>query len=519
MRADDACGLFRPDAALDPEVPYNPPMSWPKLRFYGVVVVPAGVLMALEIVSSRLLAPTFGNSISVWGSIISVFLAAMSVGYFWGGRLADDDPSLARLGSVLLTAACFQALLLLFGEPVVTGIGDVLGSGALGTLAAASVVFAPPTIPLAMVAPFVIRIAALDLKELGSTAGQLYALSTAGSLAGTLGATFVLIPSLALRPIFSLLLAATTLSALVLLATNLPKERLRAVLGVSLLLLSVVPEKLLHDADDNLVAKRLTPYQTLSVIKNDQILYLYSDRQLHGSLNLETGRPHIRYPKEVPAAYLFQPDIRKVALIGVGSGSVGHYLHQADPELVIDQVDVDGAVMELAVEYFEIQENEHSRLHVEDGRRFLKERADQRWDFIYLDTYIGHTIPFHLSTVEFFQLIRGRLEIGGVLGLNFAGSLHSPFGKSMLKTLSRVFPFLYVFRVPGGNHLFIATAQGPRLGREELAARAEALDARFQFEVSVAEIAGDFREEQLDLDEVQVFEDHFAPVNHLRRFD
>src|SRR5215475_2758101 len=88
---------------------------FPRLRFYWVVAVCGGVLMALEILSSRVLAPHYGNSVYVWGSIISVFLAALSAGYLWGGQLADRQPSMAALGRMIVLAAAFEAVLLLFG--------------------------------------------------------------------------------------------------------------------------------------------------------------------------------------------------------------------------------------------------------------------------------------------------------------------------------------------------------------------------------------------------------------------
>src|SRR5437763_7381193 len=99
-----------------PPLPYTPSSMFSRSRFYWVVAVCGGVLMALDILSSRVLAPFYGNSVYVWGSIISVFLAALSLGYLWGGRLADRQPSMTALGRMLARAAACQALLLLFGS-------------------------------------------------------------------------------------------------------------------------------------------------------------------------------------------------------------------------------------------------------------------------------------------------------------------------------------------------------------------------------------------------------------------
>src|SRR3954447_16526253 len=115
-------------------IPCHTPRSMSaRLRFYWVVAVSGAVLMALEILSSRVLAPHFGNSVYVWGSIISVFLAALSLGYLWGGRLADRDPSMAALGRLIVLAAVFQAVLLLAGSRLTTWLGAITGGTPAGT--------------------------------------------------------------------------------------------------------------------------------------------------------------------------------------------------------------------------------------------------------------------------------------------------------------------------------------------------------------------------------------------------
>ncbi|MGB5752835.1 MAG: fused MFS/spermidine synthase, partial [Thermoanaerobaculia bacterium] len=204
------------------------------LRFYVVVSVTGAVIMALEILSSRILAPEFGNSVFVWGSIISVFLAALSVGYYLGGRLADRNPDIAALARLISLAALFQAGLIVFGGQVTSAIGAWTHGSAAGTLIATTVLFGPPSILLATVSPFVVRLAARDLSEVGNTAGRLYAVSTAGSLVGTLICTFVLIPHLEVHQILSLLLLATALAAILGLVEVSGRQRLH--IGVAGLL-------------------------------------------------------------------------------------------------------------------------------------------------------------------------------------------------------------------------------------------------------------------------------------------
>ncbi len=150
--------------------------------------------MALEIISSRVLAPHFGNSVYVWGSIISVFLAALSVGYFWGGRLADRQPRLALLGRLLAITAAFLVLLLSVGTRLAGAVAEATGYSPAGTLVATTLLFGPPSVLLATVSPFAIRLATRDLAYLGDPAGGLFAVPTAGSLFAALACTFLLSP-------------------------------------------------------------------------------------------------------------------------------------------------------------------------------------------------------------------------------------------------------------------------------------------------------------------------------------
>ena len=170
-------------------------LSWSQGIGLKLLVVSAGaVLMGLEIAGSRVLAPHFGNSVFVWGSLISVFLIALSLGYFFGGRIADRHPS-----RVLLSAICVLVSLWIFavaivaralcGGLVVAGLGEQSGP-----LVASMILFLPPSVGMGMVSPFAIRLATESVSSVGKISGTLYALSTTGSIAGTLLTTFVLIP-------------------------------------------------------------------------------------------------------------------------------------------------------------------------------------------------------------------------------------------------------------------------------------------------------------------------------------
>lgn len=486
-----------------------------RLRFYTVVTLPAAVLMALEMVSSRLLAPHFGNSVYVWGSIIGVFLATMSAGYWLGGRLADRRPDLVTLGGLLLASGAFQAAVLLFGRPATAALGDLTGGTPSGVLLATALLFGPPTVFLAMVSPFAVKIATADLGELGGTAGHLYALSTAGSLAGTLGATFFLIPRMALEPILSSLLAGTVVAALLSIGPAWRRERLLLGFGAALLALVFVPQDLFRQTDVRVVAERLSPYQTLRVVEAGDLRYLYSDGALHAIVDHRDGSNEMVYARVAAAGLLLQPDTRRVAVLGMGGGNVGRHLATIVPGLEIDYVDVDPAVPEIAEQHLAFRPGANHRTHVADARRFLVDRPDERWDYVYIDTYIGHSIPFHLSTVEFFAEVKRHLAPGGVVGVNIIGDLGDPLPRSLLRGLGTTFRHAYVFRVPGGNHLFLATDAGERQDLEDFVGTASGLDWGEGVELGPVELARLFRPTDLDVSDALLLTDRYAPVNDL----
>jgi predicted membrane-bound spermidine synthase len=166
-----------------------------------IAFVSGAVLMGLEIVGSRILAPTFGNSIFVWGSLISVFLAALSAGYYAGGLIADRRPDAFLLRPILLVAGG-AVLLLPVLYPAVNGVlfDHHLGPR-LGPLLASTLLFPVPAAALGTVPPYLVRLRVEQVSRAGRAAGTVYALSTAGSIAGTLLTAFVLIPSMGLRAI------------------------------------------------------------------------------------------------------------------------------------------------------------------------------------------------------------------------------------------------------------------------------------------------------------------------------
>lgn len=502
-------------------------MLW-RLRFYWVVGACGGVLMALEILSSRILAPYFGNSVYVWGSIISVFLGALSLGYLWGGRLADRHPSLAALARLLALAAACQEALLLAGSRSAAALAGWTGASPAGTLLAAAVLFGPASVLLATVSPYAVRLAARDLGRLGDTAGRLYALSTLGSLGGTLVATFLLIPFFELRHVLALLTAATAATALAAAAGGdagarrpEPSESPAKSLAPALLALLVLAAALAAFRPDSgsgpeLLYQRTTPYQTLVVKERAGVRYLESDRVQQAAVQLADGEPAMRYPRFAAASLLLNPRPRRLLALGMGGGSVGSYLQRRLPELGVDYVDIDPAVPELAQRFLLLRPGPRTTITVADGRRFLAGAGGRSWDVVYCDTYIGRSVPFHLTTIEFLDEVKRHLAAGGSFGLNLAAGLADPFSKAMYRTVVERFNTVYLFKVGGASNVLVLATDAPVLPRPQLLARARELDRVLPgFDPSFTSLAHSRIAVGLEAVDVPLLRDDFAPVDRL----
>ncbi len=199
----------------------------------------------------------------------------------------------------------------------------------------------------------------------------------------------------------------------------------------------------------------------------------------------------------------------------MGAGTSGRYLRRARPELTADYVDIDAAIPEIAERFFFFEPGPLERAHVGDARRFLT-ATDRRWDYIYSDTYIGLAVPFHLTTAEFFDLARRRLNPGGVLGINLAASMDAPFVRAIFRTVADRFGDALAFAVRGTNNILVlASTRATLMPRDQMIERGRELDRRWSFDPPLASLAASRLEVSLEADESLVLTDAYAPANHL----
>ena len=491
-----------------------------------VVFISGAVLMALEIVGSRVLAPYFGSSIFVWGSLISVVMTALSIGYYWGGWLSAREPSYAKL-LLLLVIPGVVIFFLPFVYPAINEWIAIMDLGVrLSPLVASSALFLLPGIFIGTISPYVIRLAATQLNTVGSTAGTLYAVSTCGSIAGTLLTAFYLIPVLGVSNIIHALgITLVCLSLVVVPLIRLKRVSVtRAVAAVSVLFgwinLGWTPiawAKTLMQKD--------TFYHRIRIEEDDEARYMYFDRTLQSAMTLKDPTAlRLIYSRYTSLGFTFRADAKKMLLIGLGGGSIPKKLNKEFPNMEIDAVELDPEVIKLAKDHFNIKEGKQLRLHAQDGRLFLT-RTQTQYDIIMLDAYFTDAMPFHLATKQFFELPQKKLTPNGIVVANLISAVTGPSGKiarAFARTLRQVYPQTYIFasRRPDNvsletiqNVIVIATRDKQRIDIKEIVKRASALDKGL-FPDPVQDIAVAYFDRQLPED-VPILTDDYAPTDNL----
>jgi spermidine synthase len=491
-----------------------------------VVVFGAGaVLMGLEIVGSRVLAPYFGSSVYVWGSLISIFLAALSAGYYLGGRAADRWPRPGALAAALGMAGVLILLLPVVSRPILEAFAAWDLGPRASPLLASVVLFVLPSLLLGTTSPFAVKLAATDLATVGNTAGLLYAISTAGSIAGTLLTAFVLIPAMGVRAILYTLGGSLVVFAAVLAAHAARVARpvtvaaLALVVGAAGAQARTVPGRVLFQKD--------SLYHRILVHEEGEWRYLRFDRSLQGGMWLRdpTVSP-LRYTDYVHLAWLFQPSLRRVLVVGLGAGSVPKRFLRDYPAVQVDSVELDPAVVEVAREYFAVREGPRHRVIVQDGRQYIR-RTPDAYDLIVMDAYFAEGIPFHLVTREFLRQTRARLAPGGVVAANVVGALGGPNSalfRAIYRTYAAEFAGLYVFAVgfAAGREeettrtILLFATDTPGLTAPALAARLDSLLRRRAIsELVTRSVLRDFYDRPVRTADVPVLTDDYAPVDIL----
>lgn len=483
-----------------------------------IVFLSGAVVMVLELVAARIFAPFLGTSLIVWSSLIAIILGALSLGYYLGGRLADKKANYKTLASFFLFASILVLLTILINTELLTFLNDLRLPLQWTAILATVLLFGPLSVLLGMVSPYALRLRLDDLAHSGRTAGNLYAISTLGSIVGTLAAGFYLIPFLGNFRLSLLLVFLLFFLALLAASYNLKFKAIHLVYFFLLLflmaaLLSVVDkvwrlDNLVLDVDSSY--NRIIIYDTQDADGRAIRRWQTDKHAVQSAMFLDDPVALVHdYTKAYAAAEQVLPKIDSALMIGGAAYSYPKYFLANQPQAEMTVVEIDPTATQVAKDYFFLEED--PRLHIvhEDARYFLQQNQ-QRFDVIYMDAFLSAiSIPYQLTTLETVQRFYDSLDEDGLLLTNLISGIEGEKGlflQAEYQTYKMIFPQVYLLQIDGSrggdvvqNLLLIASKS------------AEALDLNNEI---FSEFLGLLWEKEIDSSQVEILTDDHAPVDY-----
>lgn len=416
---------------------------------YFIVFSASACGLIIEIVASRILAPTIGVSLFTWTSIIGVVLAGISVGNYVGGVIADRFPSPTTLGLILMAAGLTSISAL----PLVDVVANLYNALPIvpRIVLITSTLFLLPSVILGMVTPVVIKLRLRDLSQTGNVVGKIYAVSTAGSIFGVFITGFVLIQWIGTRPI--LLGVAVFLALMAICCGGLWRLRIR---GAALLLafggvaaLGVGGGYLQSECqrESNYfcikIREREIQGRTVRTLTLDQLVHSYVD--LNDPAFLVYSYEKILADISVSIAHR-NPRLN-VLFIGGGGYTLPRFLENAYPQSRLDVIEIDPEVTRVAHEYLALPLDTAIITHNEDARMTIPRLQSASYDMVVGDAFNDVSVPYHLTTLEFNEQVKRLLTDEGVYAVNVVDKLNSGgFLRAFVNTLRATFPYVYVLR-------------------------------------------------------------------------
>ena len=424
-----------------------------RFLFYLIMtaIVCGALVMVIEVLGSRVIGPFFGVSLFVWTSLITVTLISLALGYGIGGIVADRYSSADYMYGFIFVSGLL-VLLIPWMAPAVIKLSQPLGLR-LGTLVSTLLLFGPSLFLMGFVSPYLIKIATSELRNLGRMVGGFYALSTFGSVIGTVLTGFLLIAHFGVTRIFDI-----TGSLLIVLAIGYFVFFRKRWLYAAALLIPVlslwdsgqqehISELTSSGTQVTRVAQRESFYGSVKVLDyefaENKTREMIIDGLVQGGINRNTGLsiyPYIYFLQFIPRA--LYPEGKSCLVVGLGAGLVPAWFDQQGVDTYA--VDIDPAVVELAGSYFDYSST--NKVLIQDARYYLY-TTGEAYDYLILDVFNGDTTPGYLLSLEAVQLVSKRLTQRGVLGLNLVGSLSRDtlMAASVVKTLQTVFDQVEVY--------------------------------------------------------------------------
>ena len=423
-----------------------------------LVFLCGAVVMMVELVGSRLLAPDFGNSIYVWTGLIGVILFSLSLGYLVGGVVADKKSGKKTLSYLLLLAGIFLLLtpsIYYLSLKMISNLGvGIIG----GSLLVSLMVFLIPNLLLGAVLPVVAKIYIRDFSKLGLKVGLLYTLSTLGSIAGVFLSGYYLIPTFGTRFLLLGLGSILITFSLIVYIGGYIKVFVSLFLIVFLVMAPDIK------IDNNIIAKAESNYNSLQVLDGYSggklHRYLKANNTIQSSICVDCAEGSLdSVYKNYQINFCYKPDIKRVLVIGGGGYSMVMDMLERYEIEDLDVVEIDPEMTRLAEKYFQLDRSD-KRLNIyhEDGRVFLNDYKGDKYDLILVNAFMNsYSVPFQLTTLEAVNRIDAVLNDDGLVWVNLISDLDtkSSFLASEYSTYTQVFGQVEIFPQNPDNPSFL----------------------------------------------------------------
>lgn len=409
-----------------------------------VVFVNGALIMVIELVGARILTPYVGSSSYVWTAVIGTMMAALSLGYAYGGRYADTTTSVHALAKILFACAIGLSIGLLLQGPVLGSLGSI-GNDVRLQAVAASLLFAPATFFGGMVSPYIAKTKTKNNKKMGTSIGAVYSIGTAGSIFGTFLSGFWLTGSFGNRTILFFCVAIYAVMALI---TGYKTKKGLFVLAGYLFYVMIAAQQTANPLFKDAVYQTDTQYGHYGVYET---LYNGTKARLLATdkFSIQTGvvvgdpaTPAFDYIKRFKEVAQTKKSAKRILLLGGGTYSMAAILRSDAPQAQIDIVEIDPALTTIAKNYFYYTEHPLTTVYSEDARTYIN-RQHEPYDIIFVDVYNSLHPPFHVMTKEAVQRMKTVLATDGIIAVNTVGSLtgkNSQFTSAVVSTYKSVMP-------------------------------------------------------------------------------
>lgn len=491
-------------------------------KLYLVVFLTGAIVMILELIGSRILGPSLGTSIFVWASIIGVILGAMSLGYYYGGKLADKDPDWKTLSHIIFLSGFFVFTIIILKQSVLD-LSTFLGIKA-GAIFASSFLFLVPSFLLGMVSPYAVRLSMENVENSGSTVGNLYAVSTFGSIIGTFSAGFYFIPHFGnVNILYGL---AISLFAIGIFCHNGGK---RKNIGIGIVVVFLCSFSMNAEARNSgrYIFEQDSAYNHIrvfeTVIGGRPVRVMSVEDFFDSGMYLDSDELVFDYTKYYALDEAFGGEIKRTAMFGGAAYSVPKYFLKNNAQGIIDVVELDPKTTEVAKKYFNLKEDPRMNIIHDDARIFLNDAVKSsrgEYDSIYNDAFSSAcALSSTLVTREAMQEAYDVLDEDGVYIVNISSSLEgekSIFFRAEYKTIAEVFEGVYVFRTKDADYSaddvqnIMVVATKNKRSIEEIRENFTKIGG----DDDVAGLLDNYWPGTVNTDDVAILTDDFSPVSY-----